>query len=116
MLLEAFGEADEPAPSRLRARVADDRRGARTGSAAWAAAFDGDVAIVSNEVGMGLVPPYPLGRVFRDALGAANRVIAARADRAYFLVAGLALELKALGAIPRGCVRRDAAAHDPDHR
>lgn len=68
--------------------------------AAWAAEFDGDVIVVTNEVGMGLVPPYPLGRAFRDALGAANRAIAARADRVYYLVAGLSLELRSLGAIP----------------
>jgi adenosylcobinamide kinase/adenosylcobinamide-phosphate guanylyltransferase len=70
------------------------------GFAEWASGFDGDVAAVSNEVGMGLVPPYPLGRAFRDALGAANREIAARADRVYYVVAGLALELRSLGAAP----------------
>lgn len=67
---------------------------------AWARAFDGAVALVSNEVGMGLVPPYPLGRVFRDALGAANRTLAARADRVWYVVAGLVLDLNALGAMP----------------
>ncbi|MCQ3805095.1 MAG: bifunctional adenosylcobinamide kinase/adenosylcobinamide-phosphate guanylyltransferase [Acidimicrobiia bacterium] len=36
--------------------------------------------LVSNEVGMGLVPTSPLGRVFRDALGRVNQIIAARAD------------------------------------
>jgi adenosylcobinamide kinase/adenosylcobinamide-phosphate guanylyltransferase len=67
---------------------------------ARATAHDGDVAVVSNEVGLGLVPPYPAGRAFRDALGAVNRTIAARADRVYFVVAGLAVEMKALGALP----------------
>ncbi len=52
--------------------------------------------VVSNEVGMGLVPPYPLGRAYRDLLGRANARLAARADRAYLLVAGLALDLKRL--------------------
>lgn len=50
--------------------------------------------VISNEVGMGLVPPYPLGRVYRDALGRANQQIAAAADRVLLLVAGLAWELK----------------------
>ncbi len=68
--------------------------------AGWSAAFDGDVAVVSNEVGMGVVPAYPLGRAFRDALGAANAAAAARADRVYLVAAGLALELKSLGAQP----------------
>ena len=66
----------------------------------WAAAFDGDVVVVSNEVGLGVVPAYPLGRAFRDALGAANRLIAARADRVYYLVAGLVVDIKSIGAVP----------------
>jgi adenosylcobinamide kinase / adenosylcobinamide-phosphate guanylyltransferase len=64
----------------------------------WSDEFDGEVALVSNEVGMGVVPAYPLGRAFRDALGGANRKLAAHADAVYLLAAGLALELKALGA------------------
>src|SRR5438034_1135784 len=51
--------------------------------------------VVSNEVGLGLVPPYPLGRRYRDLLGLVNRRVAARADRVYLLVAGLPLALKA---------------------
>jgi adenosylcobinamide kinase / adenosylcobinamide-phosphate guanylyltransferase len=51
--------------------------------------------VISNEVGMGLVPPYPLGRVYRDALGRANQRIAAAADRVLLMVAGLPWELKA---------------------
>lgn len=49
--------------------------------------------IVSNEVGMGLVPPYPLGRVYRDALGIANQRLAAVADEVFLLVAGIPLPL-----------------------
>lgn len=54
----------------------------------------GVVIVVSNEVGMGLVPPYPLGRVYRDLLGKVNQTLAARANRVYLLVAGLPVELK----------------------
>ncbi len=54
--------------------------------------------IVSNEVGMGLVPPYPLGRVYRDALGEVNQWLAARADRVILMVAGIPLELKGTSA------------------
>lgn len=50
--------------------------------------------IVSNEVGLGLVPPYPLGRVYRDALGRANQRLAAASDDVLFMVAGLPLALK----------------------
>jgi adenosylcobinamide kinase/adenosylcobinamide-phosphate guanylyltransferase len=55
------------------------------------------LVLVSNEVGMGLVPPYPLGRAFRDALGRVNQLAAARADEVVLLVAGLPMRLKPAG-------------------
>ena len=59
-----------------------------------AGTLDGDLIIVSNEVGMGLVPPYPLGRAYRDVAGRANQYLARAADEVYFLVAGLPMTLK----------------------
>ena len=56
--------------------------------------------IVSNEVGLGIVPSSSLGRAYRDALGRVNQLVAARADRVYLTSAGLALEMKSLGALP----------------
>lgn len=56
------------------------------------------LVVVSNEVGMGVVPAYAIGRVYRDLLGKANQMLAARADRVYLLVAGIPLEIKALAA------------------
>ena len=56
--------------------------------------------VVSNEVGLGVVPPTALGSRYRDALGRVNQLLAARADRVYLLVAGLAMELKSMGAVP----------------
>lgn len=50
--------------------------------------------VISNEVGLGLVPDSPLGRVYRDALGRANQRLAAVADHVLFLMAGLPLRLK----------------------
>jgi len=50
--------------------------------------------IVSNEVGLGLVPPYPLGRIYRDVLGKANQRLASAADEVLFMVAGLPLKVK----------------------
>ena len=50
--------------------------------------------VVSNEVGLGLVPPYPLGRAYRDLLGRANQYLAARAQRVIFMVAGLPMMVK----------------------
>ena len=56
--------------------------------------LEAKIIIVSNEVGLGLVPPYPLGRAYRDLLGKANQQLAARADKVLFMVAGLPMVLK----------------------
>lgn len=50
--------------------------------------------IVSNEVGMGVVPPSRLGRFYRDALGRANQQVAGAADTVLLIVAGLPWRLK----------------------
>lgn len=50
--------------------------------------------VVSNEVGMGLVPPYELGRAYRDILGRANKTLAQAADQVFFLVAGIPMQVK----------------------
>jgi len=54
----------------------------------------GHWVIVSNEVGLGLVPPYPLGRLYRDVLGRANQQLAAAADSVLFMVAGIPMRVK----------------------
>ncbi|WP_417069425.1 bifunctional adenosylcobinamide kinase/adenosylcobinamide-phosphate guanylyltransferase [Niveibacterium terrae] len=54
----------------------------------------GELLIVSNEVGLGLVPETPLGRAFRDAQGRLNQAVAAVAQRVVFIAAGLPLCLK----------------------
>ena len=59
------------------------------------------VILVSNEVGWGVVPPYPAGRIYRDALGELNQRVAAIADDVVLMVAGLPLALKgSIGALP----------------
>lgn len=57
------------------------------------AARGGPTVIVSNEVGSGIVPATRLGRVYRDLLGRANQAVSRRAERAWLLVSGRALEL-----------------------
>jgi adenosylcobinamide kinase/adenosylcobinamide-phosphate guanylyltransferase len=58
------------------------------------AAGDASLIVVSNEVGLGIVPAYALGRVYRDALGRANQRLAAAADRVVLMVAGIAMAVK----------------------
>ena len=55
---------------------------------------------VTNEVGLGVVPEYPLARLYRDQLGWANQRLARDADDLYLLVAGYPLDVKALAAGP----------------
>ncbi|MHC1772364.1 MAG: bifunctional adenosylcobinamide kinase/adenosylcobinamide-phosphate guanylyltransferase [Flexilinea sp.] len=49
---------------------------------------------VSNEVGQGVVPAYPLGRLYRDVLGRANQFVAAHAGTVYLMAAGIPLKIK----------------------
>lgn len=53
------------------------------------AAAIGELIVVSNEVGLGVVPAYPLGRSYRDLLGRANRRLAAEANEVLVMIAGI---------------------------
>ena len=50
--------------------------------------------IVTNEVGLGLVPANKMSRLYRDLLGRANQIMAQRADEIYLMVAGIPLPIK----------------------
>lgn len=56
-------------------------------------ARDGDTIVVSDEVGLGVIPATDMGGAFRDALGSLNQAVAAIADRALLVVAGRVLTL-----------------------
>ena len=58
------------------------------------ASGEGQWVIVSNEVGLGLIPPTPLGRFYRDTLGRANQQLAAAAERVLLMVAGIPMQVK----------------------
>ena len=54
---------------------------------------EGETVVVSDEAGLGVHPSSPMGRQFRDALGAVNQAVAAVSDRVLLVVAGRALRL-----------------------
>ena len=55
---------------------------------------DADFIIVTNEVGLGLVPDNRIGRLYRDLLGRANQMLAQSVDEVYLMVAGLPVRIK----------------------
>jgi adenosylcobinamide kinase / adenosylcobinamide-phosphate guanylyltransferase len=65
-----------------------------------AASRESPVTVITNEVGLGVVPATPLGRAYRDLLGAVNSAFAARSLNAYLVVAGRALNLAAAEELP----------------
>ena len=71
-----------------------DIGGARDGLLAALAAAPGPVIMVSNEVGLGIVPMNPLARQFRDEAGYLHQAVAALAAQVVFMAAGLPLVMK----------------------
>ncbi len=55
---------------------------------------EGRIVLVSNEIGLGLVPDNVVGRRFRNLHGTLNQAVAATADRVVFIAAGLPVTLK----------------------
>ncbi|GAC1425305.1 MAG: bifunctional adenosylcobinamide kinase/adenosylcobinamide-phosphate guanylyltransferase [Candidatus Velthaea sp.] len=88
--LEALAESDAPAAL----RILETKTAALVPNLGAAAA---NIVIVSEETGWGIVPPTPLGRIFRDHLGRTSAQIGRRAGRVHLVVAGYALDLKANG-------------------
>ncbi len=79
-VLETASEREIVAEAEAAARVAAGRMGL--------------TVVVTNEVGLGLVPMHPVGRAYRDALGRVNAAWSAAADEAYLVVAGRRLALE----------------------
>jgi adenosylcobinamide kinase / adenosylcobinamide-phosphate guanylyltransferase len=78
--------ADEPTWRRERAALL-----------AALAACPGEVILVSNEVGAGIVPTSPVARLFQDEQGRLNQDVAASCDEVFVVIAGLPLRLKGQG-------------------
>lgn len=58
--------------------------------------YPGPLALVTNEVGSGIVPEYPLGRLYRDLAGIMNRRLAENCSEVFLVTAGIPIELKRL--------------------
>lgn len=86
LLFEGPETGDEETAERVLDRV--------RGLIVSAASSRGDVILVSSETGCGVVPPTPLGRLYRDILGWANQEAAKAAGEVWFIVAGLPQKLK----------------------
>jgi adenosylcobinamide kinase/adenosylcobinamide-phosphate guanylyltransferase len=56
--------------------------------------FPGSCIVVSNEVGLGIVPDNPLARKFRDFAGMLNQKVAQAADEVYFTASGIPVKIK----------------------
>ena len=80
------------------------------------AEFDGDLLLVSNEVGSGIVPLGELSRRFVDEAGWLNQALAAKADRVTLVVAGLPLALKPVNSDSSGSLGFSASGTSPDQR
>ena len=89
LMMQACPNLDHPDESAAAAAVQDEicqlQAAIVSGAADW--------IVVSNEVGLGLVPPYPVGRIYRDWLGWANQKLALSASEVYFMIAGLPMRL-----------------------
>jgi len=71
------------------------------------------VILVSNEVGLGIVPEYPLGRQFRDLAGWLNQDVARISHEVAFLVAGLPMWLKSAPTSASGAISSQPGSNAP---
>lgn len=90
------GGLDEPDAAAAEARLLQEIGGLHD----WYRGSAASLILVSNEVGLGLVPPYPSGRAFRDLLGTVNQRLAQIATEVYLMVAGIPVDLKRLAIRP----------------
>ena len=75
--------------------VMEERLGLQIGRLARAVqVYPGMVILVTNEVGSGIVPEYPLGRIYRDWAGIMNQRLAQVCDEVFLVTAGIPMEIK----------------------
>ena len=73
----------------------EERLGLQIGRLARAVqGYPGMVILVTNEVGSGIVPEFPLGRIYRDWAGIMNQRLAQICDEVFLVTAGIPMEIK----------------------
>ncbi len=85
---------DDPSADPFDAQIEADVVAEVEALVAYVRETDVEMLVVSNEVGLGVVPPYELGRAYRDILGRANQILARHADEVQFLVSGIPMKVK----------------------
>jgi len=85
---------DDPSSDPFDARIEADVVAEVEALVSYVQEADVEMLVVSNEVGLGVVPPYELGRAYRDILGRANQILARHADEVQLLVAGIPMKVK----------------------
>lgn len=94
ILFDHPADWDAPRPEEIAAAERDIEAELDALLSAMEAHPQGRYLLVTNELGMGIVPPTPLGRAFRDIAGRANQRVAARADRVTLLISGIPVRIK----------------------
>ena len=85
---------DEPSADPFDAQIEADVVAEVEALIAYVDKTDVEMLVVSNEVGLGVVPPYELGRAYRDILGRANQLLARHSEEVLFFVAGIPMKVK----------------------
>ena len=85
---------DDPSADPFDAKIEADVLAEVEALVAYIQEAEVEMLVVSNEVGLGVVPPYELGRAYRDILGRANQILARYADEVQLLVAGIPMKVK----------------------
>lgn len=93
---EGDKEQNNPAEEQLYRRIIEEME--RIVQLAGANSFD--LILVSNEVGLGVVPPSEMGRMFRDISGRINRKLEELCDKTYFMIAGKAVDIEKIASAP----------------
>jgi adenosylcobinamide kinase/adenosylcobinamide-phosphate guanylyltransferase len=104
LFLQELGSLDETENPVIEPEIETKIEAKITGVIQAAQAAPAVVIFVSNEVGSGLVPPYNLGRIYRDIVGRVNQQVAKVASQVFWVNCGLALELKTMAISPKQAV------------